>query len=66
MYKAWETWAHKVGVFPMDTREYGIRSQAYKRMINGEFDMDFGDWDIQNPNQGGRFCHRQNRKDIGQ
>jgi len=35
----------------MDTRDYGERSRAYKRMINGEFDMNFGDWDIHNPNK---------------
>lgn len=50
MYKAWEKWALYVEALPLDTREYGQRSMDYKRMINGEFDMNFGDWDIQNPN----------------
>lgn len=49
MYRAWEEWAHYVQVYPMDTREYGERSNAYKRKINGEFDLNFGDWDIRNP-----------------
>lgn len=51
MYQAWEKWAGEVGVFPFDTREYNVRSQEYKRKINGEFDVDFGDWDLQNPGQ---------------
>ncbi len=55
MYKEWDKWAHYVEVFPMDTREYNQRSMAYKRMINGEFDMNFGDWDIHNPNDQADF-----------
>ncbi|KJF42777.1 hypothetical protein [Draconibacterium sediminis] len=27
----------------MDTRDYGERSRAYKRMINGEFDLNSGE-----------------------
>ena len=47
MYKLWQQWAGKIGVLPMDTREYGVRQQAYKRNhINGEFDDNFGEWDI--------------------
>lgn len=65
MYAAWDIWANKVGVFPMDTREYGVRSQAYKRMINGEFDMDFGDWDIQNPNMTVDFAIDRSAKISG-
>ncbi len=65
MYKVWEAWATRVGVFPMDTREYGMRSQAYKRMINGEFDMDFGDWDIQNPDQSVEFTIDRSGKISG-
>lgn len=49
MFKAWDKWAHDVQVYPMDTREYNQRSLAYKRQINGEFDMDYGDWDFHNP-----------------
>jgi arylsulfatase A-like enzyme len=49
MYSEWLAWANEVGVFPIDTRDYGARSRDYKRQINGEFDMDFGDWDIVNP-----------------
>ncbi|MCW0484250.1 arylsulfatase [Gaoshiqia sediminis] len=49
MYRAWKKWADFAEVFPMDTREYGERSNTYKRQINGEFDLNFGDWDIRNP-----------------
>lgn len=55
MYKAWEKWALYVEALPLDTREYGQRSMDYKRLINGEFDMNFGDWDIQNPNNLAEF-----------
>lgn len=48
MYHAWEKWAEYANVFPMDTREYGERSNAYQRNINGEFDLDFGDWSLNN------------------
>lgn len=45
LYERWKEWAVKVGVFPMDTREYGVRQRAYKRnRINGDFDCNFGDW----------------------
>ena len=46
MYDAWKQWAESIGVFPVDTRDYGERQRAYKRIINGEFDDNFGDWDI--------------------
>jgi len=48
MYKVWNDWAEYVKVFPMDSREYNVRSRGYKLKINGEFDMDFGDWTIRN------------------
>jgi arylsulfatase len=51
MYAEWQEWAENTDVFPLDTRDYGIRSRDYKRKINGQFDLDFGDWDILNPNQ---------------
>ena len=46
MYDAWNQWAENIGVFPIDTRDYGERQRAYKRIINGEFDDNFGDWDV--------------------
>jgi arylsulfatase len=49
MLSVWNAWAEAVGVFPMDTRGYGQRQNAYRRVINGEFDDHFGDWNL--------FCH---------
>lgn len=47
MYEWWKQWANEIGVLPMDTRDYGARQRAYKRNnINGEFQDNFGDWDI--------------------
>lgn len=65
MYQTWKVWANKVGVYPMDTRDYGERSRAYKRMINGEFDMNFGDWDIYNPHEKAIFSIDQTSKISG-
>ncbi|WP_423126825.1 arylsulfatase [Gaoshiqia sp. Z1-71] len=65
MYNAWEKWAQYAEVYPMDTREYGERSNAYKRQINGEFDLDFGDWDIQNPDNLAEFAIDRNGKISG-
>jgi len=44
MYAAWSKWAESIDVFPIDTRGYGARQIAYKRVVNGEFDDNFGDW----------------------
>lgn len=44
MYDAWKQWAESIDALPMDTRNYGERQRAYKRIINGEFDDNFGDW----------------------
>ncbi|MDR0395581.1 MAG: arylsulfatase [Tannerella sp.] len=46
MFAAWNRWAQDIGVFPIDTRTYGERQRAYKRIINGEFDDYFGDWNL--------------------
>jgi len=46
MYNAWKLWAESIGALPVDTRDYGERQRAYKRIINGEFDDNFGDWDL--------------------
>lgn len=47
MYDKWNTWAEEIGVFPLDTRMYGVRAQTYKRKhINGDFKDNFGDWGV--------------------
>lgn len=57
MYARWEVWAQETGVFPLDTRMYGVRQQAYQRdHINGEFDLNFGGWTVINrPGSGVTF-----------
>lgn len=65
MYQVWKVWAENAGVFPMDTRDYGERSRAYKREINGEFDLNFGDWDIHNPNKVAEFKINRDSKLSG-
>lgn len=47
MYAEWQEWGEKVGVFPLDTRQYGQRAQAYRRNINGSFDDNLGGWNPQ-------------------
>lgn len=49
MYQVWKNWAEYANVFPLDSREYMRRLHTYQQMINGEFDMGFGDWKIYNP-----------------
>ncbi|MGV3763152.1 arylsulfatase [Parapedobacter sp.] len=44
MYAEWQAWGKEVGVFPLDTREYGQRAQAYQRQINGTFSDNLGGW----------------------
>lgn len=44
MYAEWRTWGTQIGVFPLDTRNYGLRSQTYRRVINGGFDDNLGGW----------------------
>ncbi|MGJ7033162.1 arylsulfatase [Niabella hirudinis] len=46
MYADWERWARRIGAFPLDTREYGVRMQAYRRNINGNFEDNLGGWNI--------------------
>ncbi|MBE7178028.1 MAG: hypothetical protein INR69_16615 [Mucilaginibacter polytrichastri] len=46
MYADWQRWAERSHVFPLDTREYGARMQAYRRSINGTFDDNLGGWTI--------------------
>ena len=45
MYNAWQQWADKVGVV-FDTRDYGQRTRAYQRTINGEFENAFAGWHL--------------------
>lgn len=45
MFTDWNRWAHSIGAFPLDTREYNVRMRAYRRFINGTFDDDnMGGW----------------------
>lgn len=47
MYNSWLKWAKKIGAFPLDTRNYGARMDAYKKIINGSFEEDnLGGWNI--------------------
>jgi len=46
MYTGWFKWAKSINAFPLDTREYGVRIQAYKRKINGSFDDNLGGWNV--------------------
>ena len=47
MYNSWEKWAKSIGAFPLDTRNYGARMDAYKRKINGSFEEDnLGGWNV--------------------
>jgi len=46
MYRYWLIWANKVEVFPLDTREYNVRMENYRRQINGSFDDYLGGWNI--------------------
>jgi arylsulfatase len=46
MYDAWSKWAHKIGAFPLDTRKYGTRMEAYRKAVNGTFDDKLGGWNV--------------------
>ncbi|MCM1501795.1 MAG: arylsulfatase [Bacteroidales bacterium] len=48
MFRAWESWAGRAGVYPLCNRGYGQRQQGFRRVINGTFDDNFGGW--------GRHC----------
>lgn len=50
MYKDWQNWANKIGAFPLDTRNYGVRMRSYRRSINGSFDDKLGGWNIKQNN----------------
>lgn len=44
MYANWVKWAESIEAFPLDTRGYNVRIQAYKRRVNGSFDNNLGGW----------------------
>lgn len=46
MYNSWYKWAKSIKAFPLDTRKYNVRSQAYKKQINGSFDDNLGGWNV--------------------
>ncbi|RQP18240.1 MAG: arylsulfatase [Parapedobacter sp.] len=46
MYAEWQAWGEEVGVFPLDTRNYGKRGQDYRRHINGDFNDNLGGWTV--------------------
>jgi arylsulfatase A-like enzyme len=44
MFSDWKAWSRRVKAYPLDTRGYGERQQAFRRVINGEFVDNFGGW----------------------
>lgn len=46
MYEDWCRWAERINVYPLDTRFYGERQEAYRRVINGDFNDNLGGWAI--------------------
>ncbi|WP_207534542.1 arylsulfatase [Desertivirga arenae] len=50
LFKSWEKWAKNVGAYPIDTREYGLRGQEYRKRINGSFDDNLGGWNVKKSN----------------
>lgn len=46
MLNEWNQWAERVHAFPLDTRFYGERQAAYRRVINGNFKDNFGGWNL--------------------
>lgn len=52
MYKEWHAWAERIGALPLDTRTYGEREQAYRRVINGDFEDRLGGWKIHQGERG--------------
>ena len=50
MLSKWYKWAKRVEAFPLDTRFYGERQAAYKRVINGKFIDNFGGWGFKRQN----------------
>lgn len=46
MLKAWKEWAERSNVLPLSTEESSKRKQRYKRIINGDFNDNFGGWSL--------------------
>ena len=46
MLDEWYSWAERLDIMPLDTRFYGKRQQDFRRLINGEFNDNFGDWNL--------------------
>ncbi|MDR1865830.1 MAG: arylsulfatase [Bacteroidales bacterium] len=46
MFEAWDKWAKSIGAYPLDSRTHGDRTREYKRVINGEFNDNFADWQL--------------------
>lgn len=51
MYAAWRDWGEEIGVFPLDSRDWGQRSRNVQRNLNGEFDYGFAGWRRHNPDE---------------
>lgn len=66
MYANWLKFASRIGAFPLDTREYNVRMQAYRRVINGEFDDNLGGWNIRNEKNKGNITIDNTGKISGQ
>ncbi|WP_066839290.1 sulfatase-like hydrolase/transferase [Rufibacter ruber] len=47
MYQGWFSWANQIGAFPLDTREYNVRMEHYRRKLNSTFEEDLlGGWRV--------------------
>ncbi|KAA8482844.1 arylsulfatase [Arcticibacter tournemirensis] len=46
LYEGWLKWARSINAFPLDTREYNIRAQEYRKQVNGSFDDNLGGWTV--------------------
>ncbi|MGV3541469.1 MAG: arylsulfatase [Rufibacter sp.] len=53
MYQKWFTWANQIGAFPLDTREYNVRAETFKKSINGTFDDLLGGWNVRQAKETG-------------
>lgn len=46
MYAEWQTWETQIDAFPLDSRNYGLRAQTYRRIISSGFDDNLDGWKI--------------------
>lgn len=42
----WQAWGTQIDAFPLDSRNYGLRAQTYRMVINGGFDDNLGSWTV--------------------